>query len=37
MEGNCQVKDIIYRYDVIKPETTKMYLGFAEGESKINK
>ena len=32
MEGNCQVNDVVYKQDVRKPLSKKMYLGFAEGE-----
>ena len=32
MEGNCQVNDIVYKWDVRKPLSKKVYLGFAEGK-----
>ena len=34
MEGNCQVNDVVYKYDVKRPLSKKMYLRLAEGEWK---
>ena len=33
-EGNCQVNNVIYKYDVTRPLPKKVYLGLAEGEWK---
>ena len=34
MEGNCQVNNVVYKYDVTRKLPKKMYLGLAEGEWK---
>ena len=34
MEGNCQVKNIVYKCEVTKPFPKNVYLGLAEGELK---
>ena len=34
MEGNCQVNNIVYKCDVIKPFSKNVYLGLAERELK---
>ena len=34
MEGNCQVNEVVYKYDVTRPLPKKEYLGLAEGEWK---
>ena len=31
MEGNCENNDEVYRCDVIRPLSKKIYLGLAEG------
>ena len=31
MEGNCENNDEVYRCDVIRPLSKKVYLGLAEG------
>ena len=33
-EGNCQVNNVVYKYDVTRPLPKKVYLGLAEGEWK---
>ena len=33
MEGNCQVNDVVYKYDVTRPLSKKVYLGLAEKEN----
>ena len=32
MKGKCQVKNVVYKYDVIISLPKKVYLGLAEGE-----
>ena len=32
MEENCQVNDVVYKYDVRRPLPTTVYLGLAEGQ-----
>ena len=34
MKGNCQVNNVIYKFDVTRPLPEKVYLGLAEGEWK---
>ena len=34
MEGNCQVNNVVYKYEVTRPLPKKVYLGLAEGEWK---
>ena len=34
MEGNCLVNDIVYKCDITRPLSKKVYLGLAEGEWK---
>ena len=34
MEGNCQINNVIYKCDVTRPLSKKVYLGLAEGEWK---
>ena len=34
MEENCQVNNVVYKYEVTRPLPKKMYLGLAEGEWK---
>ena len=34
VERNCQVNDVIYKYDVTRPLSKKVFLGLAEGEWK---
>ena len=34
VESNCQVNDVIYKYDVTRPLSKKVFLGLAEGEWK---
>ena len=33
-EGNCQINDVVYKFDVTRPLSKKVYLGLAEGEWK---
>ena len=35
VESNCQVNDVIYKYDVTRPLSKKVFLGLAEGEWKL--
>ena len=30
MEGNCQINDVVYKYDATRPLLQKVYFGFAE-------
>ena len=32
MEGNYQIDNVVYKYDVTRPLRKKVYLGFTEGE-----
>ena len=34
MERNCQVNDVVYKFDVTRPLSEKVYLGLAEGDWK---
>ena len=34
MEGKCLVNDVVYKCDVTRPLTNKVYLGLAEGKCK---
>ena len=32
MERNCQVNDVVYKFDVTRPLPKKVHVGLAEGE-----
>ena len=32
MEGNCQVNNVVYKFDVTRPLPKKMFVGLAERE-----